>query len=262
MSVSVKYYGRCGNNIFQYVTARIFAEKNNLPILTPLNCDILNEKKNSSIIGNTNKTVYINNSSFINDEILFNGNEYEYVFDDYFQNCRYINKNSELVKNFFTLPEYEKNTNDIVLSIRLDDKIHCGNISDPENWDSAEIIHPDYYKTILESESYNKVYIVVDKIKYEWEKKYMSNFDKYKPIIISQTPYEDFHFMRKFNKIITSVSTYSYWSAFLSDAEKIYTFKNSGFFGRPMRSHGNHVVDLWNIRNKSIVIDEKFYFGE
>ena len=45
MSVSIKYKGRCGNNIFQYVTAKIFAEKNNLLISTPLNCEILELKK-------------------------------------------------------------------------------------------------------------------------------------------------------------------------------------------------------------------------
>ena len=77
------------------------------------------------------------------------------IFDDYFQNCRYINKNAEIVKNFFVLPEFEKNTQDIVLSIRLDDKVHSDNLSDPENWDRAEIIHPNYYKKILESEKFN-----------------------------------------------------------------------------------------------------------
>jgi len=262
MSVSIKYKGRCGNNIFQYVTAKIFAEKNNLSISTPLNCEILELKKNSEVYNNKNKTIYITNNSFTDDEIPFSGEDCEYIFDDYFQNCRYINKNAEIVKNFFVLPEFEKNTQDIVLSVRLDDKVHSDNLSDPENWDRAEIIHPNYYKKILESEKFNKVYIVVDKIKYEWEKKYMSNFDEFNPIIVSQTPYEDFHFMRKFNKIVTSTSTYSYWAAFLSEAEKIYTFQNAGFFGRPMRSHGSHVVDLWDIKNQSITINEKFYFGE
>lgn len=262
MSVSIKYNGRCGNNIFQYVTARIFAEKNNLPIVTPLGCDLIKTNDNFRETKNSDKTIIINSGSFVNDEIPYYGDNIDYVFDDYFQNCRYINKNVELVKSFFQIPQYEKNDTDIVLSLRLDDKVHCGNFLEPENWDNAEIIHPDYYIKILEMESFDKVYLVVDKIKYEWEKKYMSYFDEYNPIVVSQTPYEDFNFMLKFNKIVTSVSTYSYWSAFLSNAQKIYTFKNAGFFGRPIRSHGSHVVDLWNIKNESISIDEKFYFGE
>jgi hypothetical protein len=122
-------------------------------------------------------------------------------------------------------------------------------------------MHPDYYTTVLDTETFKNVYIVVDKIKYDWEKKYMSYFEKYNPIIVTQTPYEDFEFIRKFNKIITSTSTFSYWSAFLSDAEKIYTFKMAGHLGINLRSHGPHVKELWNIKNKSITINEKFYFG-
>jgi hypothetical protein len=184
------------------------------------------------------------------------------VFNDFFQNCVYINKNENLIKTFFELPAFEKNTKDIVLHVRLDDKVHTDNISQPTNWDDAEIVHPDYYKKILDSETYEKVYIVVDKINYDWEKKYLSHFEKYNPIIISQSPHEDFMFMRTFNKIITSTSTFAYWSAFLSDAEKIYTFEMAGYVGINLRSHGPHVKELWNIKNKSIKIDEKFYFGE
>lgn len=263
MGVKIIYNGRCGNRVFQYVSARIFAEKNKLNLETELGCDIVKTSpiKNFDEISCVHG-IGINSSSFVNDEILFSGNHYHYVFNDYFQNCIYINNNKELVRTFFDLPEFEKNTKDIVLHIRLDDKVHSSDINNPENWDDAEIIHPDYYKKILDFETYKKVYIVVDKIKYDWEKKYLSHFEKYNPIIVSQTPYEDFMFMRTFDKIITSTSTYSYWSAFLSDAEKIYTFQKAGHLGINLRSHGDHVKELWNIKNKSIVIDEKFYFGE
>jgi hypothetical protein len=262
MSVQINYKGRCGNNIFQYVTARIFSEKNGLNLNQDLNCDLLKttpHKNSQKNIGNS--TIRLNNGSFINNELPYQG-DYNYVFDDFFQNCVYINDNKDMVKNFFDLPKIEKNLKDIVLHIRLDDKVHSNNLNNPEDWSKAEIMHPDYYTSILDKEIYEKVYIVVDNIKYGWEKKYISYFDKYNPIIVSKTPYEDFHFIRSFNKIITSTSTYSYWSAFLSDAEKIYTFKKAGYFGNPIRSHGDHVKELWNIKNQSTPIDEKFYFGE
>lgn len=263
MSVKINYKGRCGNNIFQYVTARIFAEKNNLNLSNTLNCDILKINQNNNFSNQpTNRTVFLRNNNFVNDDLPFYGIDVEYILDDFFQNCVYINKHKDLVKNFFKLPEVKKNNRDIVLSIRLDDKVHSNNRSNPETWDNAEIVHPDYYKKILETETYEKIYIVVDKLKYDWEYKYMSNFINYNPIIINGTSHDDFHFIRSFNKIVTSTSTYSYWAAFLSEAEKIYTFKNAGFLGNPMRSHGNHVKELWNIKNQSIVIDEKFYFGE
>lgn len=262
MSVTINYRGRCGNNIFQYVTARIFSEKNKLNLTHNLNCDIVQCHDNKIFDEPINHgTIHLTNNSFVNDDLPFNENV-NYVFNDFFQNCVYINNNQDLVKTFFILPDIEKNLKDIVLHIRLDDKVHSQNLTNPESWSNAEIMHPDYYLSVLNKETYDRVYIVVDKIKYEWEKKYMSYFDKYDPIVVSKTPYEDFNFMRSFNKIVTSTSTYSYWSAFLSEAEKIYTFKKAGYLGNPLRSHGDHVKELWNIKNKSITIDEKFYFGE
>jgi hypothetical protein len=263
MPSQINYKGRCGNKIFQYVTARIFSEKNELNLLTKLDCDIVKTKQHKIFDDDTNGgKIVMNNSSFVSDELNFYGKNSEYIFDDYFQNCVYINNNQELVMSFFDLPKFDKNTEDIVLNVRLDDKVHSNNLENPENWDNAEIIHPDYYKKILNSEKFNKVYIVVDEIKYEWEKKYISHFENYNPILVSKTPSEDFNFIRSFNKIITSVSTFSYWAAFLSDADKIYTFKNAGYLGRNIRSHGDHVKELWNIKNQSVVIDEKLYFGE
>jgi hypothetical protein len=221
----------------------------------------LETKKSKEFLEKESKfTIKVTNKSFIEDD-LTSQDETNYIFDDYFQNCVYINKNKDIVLTFFDLPKIKKNTKDIVLHVRLDDKVHSNNLITPENWDNAEIIHPDYYIDILKKEIYDKVYIVVDEIKYEWEKKYMSYFDKYDPIIISKSSKEDFEFIRSFNKIVTSTSTFSYWAAFLSDAEKIYTLKNSGYLGNPIRSHGDHVKELWNIKNQSIVINEKFYFG-
>jgi hypothetical protein len=263
MSVEIRYKGRCGNQIFQYVSARIFSEKNKLNLLTNLDCEILKTTDHKVFDEESEKNfTIVNNSFFVDDNMIPHNKKTRYVFDDFFQNCVYINNNKELVHTFFDLQPVKKNEDDIVLSIRLDDKVHSNDLENPETWDNAEIIHPDYYKKILESETFNKVYIVVDNIKFDWEKKYMSNFNSYNPIIISGTPKEDFDFIRSFNKIVTSVSTYSYWAAYLSNAEKIYTFQKAGFLGKNLRSHGNHVKELWNIKNKSIAINEKFYFGE
>jgi hypothetical protein len=263
MAVHVKYKGRCGNKIFQYVSARIFAEKNKLNLVTQLDCDLVKTTPHKIFDElNIQDSLTTNSNSFKNDEIECFGNHYNYIFDDFFQNCVFINKNQDLVKSFFDLPQIEKNTEDIVLHLRLDDMIHGTDITNPTDWGDSEIPHPNYYKRVLNSENYKKVYIVVDKIKYEWEENYLKHFNDFNPVIISQSPHEDFIFMRNFNKIITSISTFSYWSAFLSDAEKIYTLKNSGLVGINLRSHGPHVKELWNIKNKSITIDEKFYFGE
>lgn len=263
MPVSINYKGRLGNKIFQYVSARIFAEKNKLDLITELPNDVLEftqhkkfEEDNEGI-----KSVKVNSKSFTCNEINFEGNG-DYIFDDFFQNGDYINENEKLVKSFFILPKKEKNKEDIVMHVRLDDFIHTEDIENPKNWDNSEIVNPYYYKVILEKENFKNLYLVVDKIKYEWEKKYLNYFKEFNPIIISSNPKEDFEFIRNFNKIITSNSTFCYWSAFLSDAEFIYTFGNVGKYGKNLTSHGEHVQGIENIKNKSIIINENFYFGK
>src|SRR5574343_538085 len=186
MPVRINYKGRCGNNIFQYVTARIFCEKNELTLLDKLECDLLQTKKILTYNEEINsKPIKLTHESFDeNDELIPHEGNY-YIFDDFFQNCNYINNNYELIKSFFELPSINKNNNDIVLHIRLDDKIHCENMENPTDWSNAELIHPNYYLQILENETFDNVYIVSDRVKYNWEKKYMSYFDKFKPIIIN-----------------------------------------------------------------------------
>ena len=109
MSVQINYKGRCGNNIFQYVTARIFSEKNQLNLEQNLNCDVLKNSPNKTFEKIAkNNTIRLNNKSFVNDELTYQG-DYNYIFDDFFQNCIYINNNEDMVKTFFDLPKIEKN---------------------------------------------------------------------------------------------------------------------------------------------------------
>lgn len=264
MPVYINYKGRSGNKLFQYIAARVFAEKNNLNLITEFpDRDILspNEHKYFAQDIVENKTIFINKNSFYNDELVFSGHNIRYVFDDYFHNGDFFSNNYDLIKSFFSIPKQEKNKKDIVLHLRLFDYLHGTDLYDPTSWDLSEIIHPDYYTNILDMENYEKVYIVVDTIKCEWEKKYLTYFDKYNPTIITKEPKEDFNFLMRFDKIINSNSTFSYWASYFSDANKIYTFKNSGFYGKN-KIHIDHTKNLCNIKNKSIPIDEKFYFGE
>lgn len=264
MSVQVIYSGRTGNKLFQYIAGRVFAEKNRLNLIT--------EFPDSGLISPTphkdfdndrqsGRTVIVNKHSFDHeDEIRFHGHNTNYVFDDYFHNGDFFSKNCELIKTFFQIPSFEKNTKDIVLHLRLFDYLLGTDYYNPTSWSNSEIVHPDFYLTILEREEFENVYIVVDEIRCEWEKKYLAYFEKYNPIIVTKTPREDFNFLMSFDKIINSNSTFSYWASFFSDASKIYTFQRAGSYGPGIKR--DHVKNLNNIKNCSISIDEKFYFGE
>lgn len=264
MPVLINYTaGRSGNRIFQYTAARIFAEKNGLNLITHLNDKLLNTKEHLSFDDDVDcgKSVIITSNDFVNNEIKFLGKNINYIFQDYFTNGDYVSNNEELVFNFFNLPKLNKNHKDIVLHLRLYDFSHSNYMYEPTNWDRSEVISPHYYTKILENETFEKLYIVVDEIRLEWEKKYLDFFKKYNPIIFSSSPKEDFEFISSFDKIICSNSSFCYWAAFLSDASKIYTFKKFGYFGKNLTKHGPWINNLDNIKNESISIDDTFFLG-
>lgn len=263
MAVSINFRGRTGNKIFQYCAARVFAEQNGINLLTQLDCDILDIKPAPILEEIEELEVKVfNDHNFDEETSLVGKSQTRFHFDGFFQNSNFMRLHRRQIKEFLNPQEVVTNYDDIVLHLRLDDFVKSNDYNNPESWERSEIIHPDYYQKILENETYNRVYIVVDKIKYGWEQKYLSNFKKYEPVIVSGDARSDFNFLRSFDKIICSNSTFSYWSAFLSNARTIYGFKDFGFYGRMKTSHGVHCKNLCTVTDDTNVIDSNFYFGE
>ena len=215
MSIEINYKGRIGNHLFQYVFARLLAIKNNLFLKTKWDFPKLiksTKHENGKVFKFPIKII----SDDINCDPEFK--EYnldkplgkaKYILDGYFENSNFFNKNEKLIKSFFILNKIEKNTEDIVINLRLGD---FGTARHP-------ILHPKFYLDILEKETFKKLYIVGSRP----DEPYLKFFRKYGPIIVPTHPINDFHFIRKFDKIICSNSTYCWWAAFLSEANHIYT---------------------------------------
>lgn len=106
---------------------------------------------------------------------------------------------------------------DLMISLRLED------YTSPQNMD--RLLTYDYFKIILESKKWNNVYILTNpgsighNNQYEWIKE----FYPYDPILVRcYEPVPSMAFGAQFNHIAISQSTYSWWLAFLSNAENIY----------------------------------------
>jgi hypothetical protein len=130
-----------------------------------------------------------------------------YLVDGYFEYCGFYNSREALIKSFFNLEPVEKNTRDLVMNVRLEDFANMG-----------MIIEPGWYLDILEAERFDRLYITG----VAPGEKYLKPFMKYDPVIIPPDPVNNFHFIRSFDKIISSNSTYCWWAAFLSEAKRIY----------------------------------------
>ena len=106
---------------------------------------------------------------------------------------------------------------DIVLSLRLDDFLQT---TSP----TSDILPPEYYIRILEKMNIQKekLYIVCDTLKYEWEFKYIEYFKKWNPIVIQNTLPHDIALMRDCTSLIHSNSSLCWIISFLSTKTKRY----------------------------------------
>jgi hypothetical protein len=214
MQVTYDKMGRFGNNLFQYFAAKIIEKIYGI--------------ENKSHCGNV-KTLDDNQWEELCLYYMENNTPMEQDCDTFhlhgfFQISNVFNYFrdflKELVENDPTLThlkcdlkEYPGN-NDVVIHIRLDDYMH--------EYHNTEIIHPSYFTNILDNLVYDKLYIVSDHIRHEYEHRYIKYFEKYNYIHITGTHIEDFNFIRNSNRIISSSSTFCWIAAFLSNAEEIH----------------------------------------
>lgn len=212
MSIEIKYMASSGNIVFQYVYARLLAVKNKLYLKTKFPVrNLLKTTRHEP--GRIIKSPTI----MICDRDGLGGGEFfykelppaHYALKGWFQDPDFYNPNKELIRSFFILDKVKKNTEDIIMAVRLGDYCNLG-----------QLIHPKWYLNILKKESFRRLYIVGCRT----DEPYLEHFRKYKPIVIEPRGFKDFHTIRKFDKIICSNSSFIWWAAFLSDASRVYTF--------------------------------------
>lgn len=214
--VSVNYFGRYGNNLFQYVAARLFAEKNGYKMINPPPSGFLTAKDHpESSISDEVLESYTRCLVNIFDPVV-KDQATNFWFNSYFQDSRHFNPYRAQIKEMFDLKSIHKNTEDIVVHLRLTDYFWIRN-----KW----VISPLWYIQLIKKEKYRNCYIVVEP--HVTNKEYLKYFENIKgvKIVTGNTAEEDFEFIRSFDRIICSNSTFCWWAAFLSDASKIYTFK-------------------------------------
>lgn len=144
-------------------------------------------------------------------------------------------------KDYFTgceRPTIEKD--DLVISFRLEDYTTSNN--------KDRLLDFDYFKIILESRKFNKLVIITNPgcINHQdFYYKFLNDFREYDPIIVRcYEPVVSMAYGALFNNIAISQSTYSWWLAFLSNAENVYypiptegpfSFNDDRYYGTDLR---------------------------
>ena len=217
-SVKVKYHGRYGNKLFIYFMARLYAEKHNLNLLSNINNTFfeVTSPKNFGEYSDKLKTYTLKDSDIKDNELPYYGKGV-YVFDGFFQNEDIFYKNKEKILSYINL-KYDKKDN-FTIHVRLDDYFYPNK--------RHLIISIDYYIYCIKkyANNYKNIYIICDKLRYDWEKKYMLELIKQIkllnkiPIYTENSIANDIINILQSNYIVTSNSTFCFWAAFFSNAD-------------------------------------------
>lgn len=238
--------GQFGNNLFQYFASEIIKKiyeydevKPTFEINTEFNT-VIDDFKFKRII-----TAYLNG-----DKVEIDTSKDILMFG-FFQRSEIFLKERELIRSLFTEDNTSNISNririsniikynskhtivptddDLVLHVRLAGSFKWADFIDMEN-KTSQLYEPTKLKEIIKNISYDKLYIVCNTPIADWEKEYLSEFDDLNPVIITGVLGDDFDFMMKAKKFITSASTMSWMAAFLGNANEIHIPYNTYYGG-------------------------------
>ena len=220
--------GRTGNLIFEYMLCKLIEIKlgchkyisfdniiitNDEFIITDDNIEeilsyssnyfvfIILQNKNIICNGYFQKSKFFSENRFKLLEIMRESTEDYWILNDH----KYY------ITDFFKeTPRYSVTEKDVVISLRLDDFIQYPR-------PTSDILPPQYYLNILDILTFNKLYIVCDKLRHDWEYRYLEFFRKWNPIfVIGDTLLKDGALMRDCPILIHSNSTFSWLMSFFS----------------------------------------------
>ena len=140
-----------------------------------------------------------------------------------------VNGNKEYLSEFINHPSPIKlESKDLVISLRLDDFIQLPR-------ETSDIIPPEHYINIIdkwcqENGKFDKLYIVMDKFKHDWERRYVDFFGKWNPIILQNSLKDDIAVMRNAYNLLHSNSSLCWISSFLSKDNKWRVIPNTHFY--------------------------------
>ena len=251
-----------GNNLFQYVAARLLSEFHNQDLIVmPPTSDYY------AIQDLKNVGVKFKDLNFRANAIVINENNYKKAFDKslkhhdfvvqgYFEDYTFFNQKIDLIKSWFPAINIRDN-NDLVLHYRAGDRLMYKNefeykpkvrsfidAIDQFDFDNLHIVTdmPNWQhisKEDFESMKFHVDVLPQERVDIQLSVDYFNSFvdglSRYNPIVEKRTISEDFNFIRSFKNILFQHGTLGWWAAVLSEAEKV------GVYGpwRPWKGSSN-----------------------
>lgn len=209
--VEVRYRDRLGNNLFQYCLGRILAEHFGYTLqATPLEGF---SRTNDSIIGaeHTSPEEILEGQRIDLDAVLRDSSPRKIVLNGWFQRHEYFTPHRERIQSWLTM-DAEHLTPcadaDVVVNVRRTDYIGLG-------W----ALPFSFYEEAIERAIPNggRVTIVTD----DPADTFFYHFRRWRPAFFKGTPLQQMSYMSNAPRLVMSASTFSWWPAFLGQAQTV-----------------------------------------
>ena len=239
--IDVKYEGRTGNNMIQYVAAKMFSRKNDIFLNTrPIafenfgNYFKITENGSGGRYGGTPQV--INDSNFQRILNMDAVPRSRYIFDGYFQDRRWLEPYREDILRMFEYDYIQDSGNKVFIHYRIGDIVG--------DW---RMLPLSYYESAMNDLEFEGGYISSDSIDHPNCKHLI---DKYGLIPYSNDPLSTIDFGSRQRNIVLSEGTFSWWMGFLNRGGKVITNE------RERKWHGDINMSYWNKRSWDVINGE------
>ena len=219
--VYVRFQGTCGNQLWQYAVARIYAEQNghqlSLDATGAFRNDLVHFENAVSLTAGHETNGFQTPSTIY----FVDGHSHEFIpllpnqdaiFHGFFQRYEYIAKHKKKIQAWFQVDRelpIELTESDLVLSIR-------------RGWNGypVDMCPPaEFYQEIIEKENPSRIILCTD----TFDDPYFDFLQKYPNVHLAN--YEmmtQFCLIKSAKKVVLSPSTFCWWAAWLGNADVIY----------------------------------------
>lgn len=208
-----------GNKLFTYAVSKIIADSNNYALSVPFNSHIQRNGIISDFPYNSNVGIIIDNPEYyVSDHSMLElGIEKiieaslgkKTLMDGYFIKYEYVkNYKNNILQLYSDLFGNFDGKNDIILLLR------------DSNCDSTFKLPDEYYIDLINQSTFDNLYVSLDHI--HKHQSLLKKIEKHNPIILDLPILDLFKLITTKKTIIACQGTFSFWSCWLSNAEKIY----------------------------------------
>jgi hypothetical protein len=235
--VQVSYMGALGNQLFQFVLGRILAENLGFSLQAAAIPGFAATAGFSADGSEPVEPEEIHQGQIIDLDALLMRREPRVIrLQGYFQRYEYYRPYKHLIRTQWLppLPSVDKapDGGDLVMHVRRKDYIAYG-------WAASF----SYYQTALDQQDFKRLVLVTD----DPHAPFFLRFRRYRPIFFEGNAQESFAFMANAKKLVISQSSFSWWAAFLSEAESVVM---------PKPSYG-----IWAEPDVDLAIDDELRFN-